>query len=583
MRTRHAFGLSLLALTLAAHSPAWSQSPTLSQSDAASAEDHAAVPAEDARAAAPAAIDTGAPPEVMATGQQLQAAPASPLAAAVRQILEVAPNGLTEREAEERAAITAFYAARAGAPLWLTDGHFNARADALLNEFAKSADWGLDPADFAPPQSLGDASNPDTLAATETALTLAAIKYARFARGGRIMHPAQELSSYLDRAPQLQDPKLTLAALAATEDAGATLRALHPQHPQFEKLRQKYLSLRGEPKTASPKAVSQGKSTRKGGTATATNPFRNLSPEAKRVLANMEQWRWMPADMGDLYVWNNIPEYTLRVLANGQQVHTERIVAGLISKQTPIFSRPMRRIVFRPKWKIPESIKVREIWPSLMSKGSGGLMAQFGLRIETKEGEVVPTNSVNWSKADIRNYEVIQPPGNHAILGNIKFSFPNPHTVYMHDTQDKHLFAATQRTYSHGCMRVRNPAKLAEVLLNADKGYDAAKIDELIKSGPLDNAVELTRKVPVHITYFTASVDDTGQLVTFRDPYGHERRIIQALEGRWTEIIKGRDHLAPVDPNEVVASAATRATRVAAKSEAAKPFNFLSNIFSSGF
>lgn len=581
MRTRHALGLSLLALTLAAQSPAWAQSPPRSQAEASSADDHAAVPADDARPS-PASIDTGAPPEIMtpgtsATGQQ--AAPASPLAAAVRQIMETAPNGLNERESEEHAAITAFYAARLGAPLWLTDGHFNARAEALLNELALSADWGLDPADFAPPKSLGDAANPDTLAATETALTLAAMKYARYARGGRIMHPAQDLSSYLDRAPQLQDPKLTLAALAATQDAGTTLRALHPQHPQFEKLRQKYLTLRGQ---AKPQTTA--KSTRKGVTATAPNPFRTLSLDAKRVLANMEQWRWMPADMGSLYVWNNIPEYTLRVFNDGGQIHTERIVAGLLSKQTPVFSRPMRRIVFRPKWKIPESIKVREIWPSLMSKGSGGLMAQFGLRIETKEGEVVPVNSVNWSKADIRNYEVIQPPGPHAILGNIKFSFPNPHTVYMHDTQDKHLFAATQRTYSHGCMRVRNPAKLAEVLLHADQGFDAAKIDDLIKSGPLDNAVELTRRIPVHITYFTASVDETGKLVTFRDPYGHERRITQALEGRWTEIVKGRDHLAPVEPNEVVASRATRATRLAAtKPEAAKPFNFIGNLFSSGF
>lgn len=587
MRTRHALGLSLLALTLAAHSPAWCQSSpsesAISQSETASPEDHAAVPADDARPAVPATIDTGAPPEIMppgtnASGQQAQTVPASPLAAAVRQILETAPNGLNERESEERAAIAAFYTARSGAPLWLNDGHFNARADSLLNEFAKSADWGLDPADFAPPASLSDAQTPETLAATETALTLAAIKYARYARGGRIMHPAQELSSYLDRAPQLQDPKLTLAGLAATQDAATTLRALHPQHPQFEKLRQKYLSLRGTPK---PQTAT--KSSRKASTTTTANPFRALSSEAKRVLANMEQWRWMPENMGDLYVWNNIPEYTLRVVHDGQMIHTERIVAGLISKQTPIFSRPMRRIVFRPKWKIPESIKVREIWPSLMSKGSGGVMAQFGLRIETKDGQVVPTNSVNWSKADIRNYEVIQPPGNHAILGNIKFSFPNPHTVYMHDTQDKHLFAATQRTYSHGCMRVRNPSKLAEVLLNADKGYDAAKIDDLIKNGPLDNTVELTRKVGVHITYFTASVDDTGKLQTFRDPYGHERRIIQALEGRWTEIVKGRDHLAPVDPNEVVAQAATRSTRLAASKPAAtQPFNFL-NMFSSGF
>jgi L,D-transpeptidase YcbB len=556
MRMWQVLGASVLAYTLA-------YGIARAEPDAV-----AAVPAEDPRTQ-PVQIDTGAPPEVMA-------GTASPLATAIRQQLAEAAAGLSEREAEERAAVAAFYDARAGAPLWLSSGTLNAKADALLAEMAKAGDYGLDAADFAPPQTKPEplaktsakakpaatsAMPPEaSLARVEMDLTLTALKYARYARGGRIMHPAQELSSYLDRAPQLMDPNLTLKELAATEDAGAYLRSLHPHHPQFEKLRQKYLEARGDQ------------------TASRRKTARALSADAKRLLANMEEWRWMPADMGELHVWNNIPEYLLRVSMNGEIVHTEKIVAGLIDKQTPIFSRPMRKIVFRPKWKIPESIKVREIWPSLLR--GGGLMSQFGLRIETKDGQVVPTKSVNWAKEDIRNYEVIQPPGNHSILGNLKFSFPNPHTVYMHDTQDKHLFAATQRTYSHGCMRVRNPAKLAEVLLNADKGWDAAKIDELIKSGPLDNEVALERKIPVHITYFTAWVEDDGKVRTFRDVYGHERRITLALEGRWNEINKGRDHLAPVVP-DMAAAVRPKVSPVRTANE--KPFDFIAAVLGGGF
>ena len=515
----------------------------------------AAVPADDAKPAA-AAIDTGAPPEIMAPP-----APSSLLAAAIRQILAEPPGGLNEREIEERAAITAFYEAHGGSLLWVGNGTLNAKADGLIMELSKAADYGLDANDFAPPQAkpgTGLQSDESNLAALEMDLTLTALRYARFARGGRIMHPAQDLSSYLDRAPQLMDPNLTLKELAATNDASAYLRALHPKHPQFEKLRQKYLAARGE--------MTYRKSTKP------------LSAEAKRLLANMEQWRWMPADMGDLYVWNNIPEYMLRVSKDGQIIHTERIVAGLIDKQTPIFSRPMRKIVFRPKWKIPESIKVREIWPSLVS--GGGIMNRFGLRIETKDGQVVPTKSVDWTKEDIRNYEVIQPPGPHSILGNLKFSFPNPHTVYMHDTQDKYMFAASQRTYSHGCMRVRNPAKLAEVLLAADKGWDAARVEELVKSGPLDNEVALERKIPVHITYFTAWVEDDGKVKTFRDVYGHERRITQALEGKWREINKGRDHLAPVVPD---LAAAVRPKVSPVRAANAKPFDFIAAVLGGGF
>ena len=483
-----------------------------------------AVPAEEAKSAPPAAIETGAPPEVMAP-----LSPTPPQASGLRQALERLAAGATDREAEERVAIAAFYDARQGAPVWITDTGLTAKGEALVATLAAAGDYGLDPADFALPDSrVQFPLTAEAASNAEATFMLAAMKYARFARGGRIMHPAQDLSSYLDRGPQLIEPKLVLAAFADSTDIGATLRGFHPQHPQFEKLRQVYLRLRGDPK---------------GG----KHGPRPLSADAKRVLANMEQWRWMPSDMGETYVWNNIPEFMQRVVHDGQVVRFEKIVAGLINKQTPIFSRPLKTIVFRPKWKVPESIKVREVWPSLLR--GGGVMAQFGLQIETKDGQPVPIHSVNWATADIRNYEVIQPPGPHSILGVLKFRFPNQHTVFMHDTQDKHLFAASQRTYSHGCMRVKNPVQLAQILLGYDKGMDPAAVAELTKTGPLDNEVPLDHKIPVHITYFTAMVADDGSLKTFRDVYGHEKRIGLALEGRWSEIEKGRDHLAPVEPD----------------------------------
>ena len=188
--------------------------------------------------------------------------------------------------------------------------------------------------------------------------------------------------------------------------------------------------------------------------------------EANRLLANMEQWRWMPADMGELYVWNNVPEYTQRVVKNGEVLATERIVAGEIGKQTPIFSRPMRRITFRPIWKVPESIKVRELWPSLLR--GGGLMREWDLEIRTKDGgQLVDWRRLDWTKTDIREYDVIQPNGPKSVMGKVKFSFPNQHTVFMHDTlpRDKYMFNAAQRTYSHGCMRVRNPVSYTHLTL----------------------------------------------------------------------------------------------------------------------
>jgi hypothetical protein len=137
-------------------------------------------------------------------------------------------------------------------------------------------------------------------------------------------------------------------------------------------------------------------------------------------------------------------------------------------------------------------------------------------------------------------------------MGKVKFSFPSQHTVFMHDAleRDKWMFRASKRTYSHGCMRVQNPVGLAEILLGEDKGWDVAKVREILNKGGNNNEIPIERKIMVHMTYFTAMVDDDGKLHTFPDVYGHERRITLALEGKWNQIVKGRDHLAPVELNE---------------------------------
>jgi hypothetical protein len=129
----------------------------------------------------------------------------------------------------------------------------------------------------------------------------------------------------------------------------------------------------------------------------------------------------------------------------------------------------------------------------------------------------------------------------------MKFTFPNKHTVYMHDTQSKGLFDASQRTFSHGCVRVRNPQRLAEVLLGIDKGWSAHEVDELLDGEPEELGVPLNQHIPVHIAYFTAQVDDSGEVTTEKDVYGHEKRITQALKGQWQDIDKGSDHLAQVE------------------------------------
>jgi len=447
---------------------------------------------------------------------------------ALRKALSNLPAGDNDEERNEHAALVPFYESRGFAPLWTTrHAAFTSKASAIAAEIKRSKDWGLDPRDFLLPAGLGAesaaAQSLEERAAAEIAVSLAILKYGRYARGGRIINPSEQLSSYLDRRPQLLKPQTILDGIAAADQPDAYLRGLHPMHAQFERLRQKYLAL-----------SAHGK---------------QQNAEARRLLANMEEWRWMPDDMGDLYVLNNIPEYTQRVMKDGQVVRKEAIVTGQTDKQTPIFSRQLRKITFKPTWIVPDSIKVRELLPNLMRGGS--LMREWGLEV-LRDGEPVNWRKINWAATDIRNYEVIQPNGPKSVMGKVKFSFPSQHTVFMHDApeRDKWMFRASRRTYSHGCLRVQNPVGLAEILLREDKGWDVGRARESLNKGGNNNEIPIERKVMVHMTYFTALVDDDGKLHTFPDVYGHERRITLALEGKWNQIVRGRDHLAPVELNE---------------------------------
>ena len=446
---------------------------------------------------------------------------------ATRQKLVGLADPSDNYERKDLDALRAFYNARHGEGLWVTVAGEKAEASALRREIENAWAYGLDVSAFKLPTLVDgklQVSDTDSLAEAEIAYDKAALLYARHARGGRIADPSEMLDSNLDRRPQWVEPNVVIAALADTHEPDAYLRGLQPKHEQFERLRQLYLA--ALPKTGSKQPTSAA---------------------AKRLRANMEMWRWMWLDMGSFYVLNNIPEFMQYVYKDGKIIRSEKIVAGMIDKQSSIFSRPLKYVVLRPMWRVPESIKVSELWPSLMR--GGGLMRQYGLQLETKDGQKINWRTINWSQADIRDYEVTQPPGPRSVLGHVKFSFPSQHTIYMHDTPDKWMFNAARRTLSHGCLRVQRPMQLAELVLNEDKGWDAAKIAELDRSGPLNNEIAIDKEIPIHLVYFTAWVDDKGKLKIFADIYGHEKRVTQALDGDWDRIRKGRDHLAPVEPN----------------------------------
>jgi murein L,D-transpeptidase YcbB/YkuD len=488
------------------------------------------------------------------------AEPTTPFGVALKARLDLIPDNGSDEEKNERAALIAFYGARGYQALWTDDKGFNADAGAAVQVFGSAGEWGLEPADFVAPKL--DASeagaghlSPEAQASAEVEQSLAVLKYARYARGGRIMNPAGDLNSNLDRKPQLIAPAKVLDGLAAASDKGAYLTGTHPQHPQFRRLKEKYAEALAKGGKSKPSAL------------------------AKRLQANMEMWRWMHDDLGDMYLMANVPSYMIEIVKGGQTIHTERIVVGEIGKQTSIFTRSLKNIVFNPMWRVPESIKVHELWPSLLR--GGGLMRQYGLEVETKDGRRLDWRTMDWRTLDIRNYEVVQPAGRKSVMGYVKFSFPSQHTIFMHDTPDKWMFNSKQRTLSHGCLRLRNPLRVAEIILAEDRGWDAAKVQDLAKNGPMNNEIVMEKRIRMHLAYFTAWVDDSGALKTYSDIYGHEKRVTQALDGNWAKIAKGRDHLAPVEPNRthLADKPQQRPSRV---SQSASQ-DFFSGFFSGGF
>lgn len=462
----------------------------------------------------PGATDPGIAPPMSPSVEAAPNPQLSPVASALRARLAALPSDGSAQELKERAVLSEFYAARHDAPLWLSEGGLTDKASALVAEIKKAGDWGLDAKDFTVPEVAAATLDPAAIADAEVTLSLSLLKYARFARGGRIIDPTILLNSNLDRKPQLIDPEIVIKGAADAAEPDAYLRGLNPRQPQFEKLRQAYLAAKNK-------------------------------PMAKKLLANMEEWRWMPDDLGDVHIMANIPEFLVYLVKKGEVIHTERIVVGETGKQTTVFSRPLKTIVFKPLWRVPESIKVRELQPNLRRGGS--MFRQYDLELETKDGQPLDYHSIDWNTADIRNYEVVQPPGRKNVMGVVKFTFPSQHTIFMHDTIDKWMFANSVRTLSHGCLRLRNPMRMAELVLAEDKGWDSAKVDATMSDGPRNNEIVIEHKIPMHLVYFTAWVGDDGKLRTFRDIYGHEKRIAQALDGKWDEIDVGRDHLAPVE------------------------------------
>jgi murein L,D-transpeptidase YcbB/YkuD len=227
----------------------------------------------------------------------------------------------------------------------------------------------------------------------------------------------------------------------------------------------------------------------------------------QQIIMNMERMRWMATRQDGNLIVVNIPEFVLHVYEGNKKAFDMDVVVGKEGHNTMMFNGDLNQVVFCPNWNVPQSIVQKEILPS-MEKDKNYLEKQ-NMEI-TGEEEGIPV--------------IRQLPGEKNALGKVKFLFPNSFNIYFHDTPAKSLFEKDKRAYSHGCIRLKEPEKMADYVLRDQPEWTPARIEEAMNAGK-EKFVKVKDPIPVLITYYTAWVDENGQLNFREDIYGHDSNL----------------------------------------------------------
>jgi L,D-transpeptidase YcbB len=249
----------------------------------------------------------------------------------------------------------------------------------------------------------------------------------------------------------------------------------------------------------------------------------------RQLRVNLDRGRVLLYDLPPEFVVVNIASQEVHFAQEGKLVWTSRAQVGKQYRQTPEYRSAINYLVFNPTWTVPPGIIRNDILPA--AKRDPNSITRKGLRVLDGAGREVSPTSVDWSRFTSGNipYTLRQDPGPKNALGRVKFMFPNPHAVYLHDTPSQSAFDLDTRTTSSGCVRVAKPFELAERLLNDPVKWSRARIDAAVDSGTLQN-VTLAKPVPVLLAYWTAWVDAGGALHFRPDVYGRDAKWSKALD-----------------------------------------------------
>jgi len=247
-----------------------------------------------------------------------------------------------------------------------------------------------------------------------------------------------------------------------------------------------------------------------------------------QLRVSLERLRWVNQEAAQTLVAVNVASFKAFLFRDGEMEWSTRAMVGKDYRRTPIFRGDIQYIEFNPTWTIPPTILRNDTLPAI--KRDPGYLAEKNIRVIDSAGKFVDPMTVDWNQYTRGvPYTLRQDPGPENALGTMKFIFPNKHSIFLHDTPHRELFARPERAFSSGCIRIEDPLKLAELLLHNDT-LQAPVLQSIVDTG-ITQRIYLDKPIPVVIIYLTASIDADGNVLFYRDIYNKDGKVLQALDG----------------------------------------------------
>ncbi|MEM7041579.1 MAG: L,D-transpeptidase family protein [Pseudomonadota bacterium] len=495
---------------------------------------------------------------------------------------------LTEENAADLALLTQFYVERDMEPVWIDNDAPSERARELLHILEMSTFDGLNPQDYdiRTIRKLIDSRHAGELAELDLRLSLSLMQFLSDLGSGRT--EPSTLNPELFVYPQDIDKANAIEAAAEAENIGVFVGGYRPRQVDYWRLKGVLANYRAMARTGGWPTIDDGPLLKEGDRSprvtqlrarlirggdlarsdeadapVASDLFDETLAEAveafqarhglkqdgqvgpntlsalntpieeriEQLVLNLERRRWMADGLASRYIYVNLADFHLQLVDNGEVTFETPVVIGSQFNKTPVFSSDMTYMVINPYWNVPQRIAAEELLPKMQSdpryfeKNGFDLFENWGLNAEELDPE-----SIEWSGVAPENfgYKLRQRPGPTNALGRLKFMMPNDYAIYLHDTPERAHFDANERSFSHGCVRVAEPEALAHAILAGQTDWSLDEVLDAVESGERQQ-INLSKSLPVQITYLTAWVDG-GNRVHFRnDVYDRDEILADAL------------------------------------------------------